>query len=176
MPLLTLFPFLNLITGRVWVYLALIGMAGSFFGGYWVKGKFEAAKQVTAVNLARAQERDAAHIGNQAEHQYLANLRNQRNEADDKIKRLEKRLAKVKPCPVPVPDEWVREPKRVPAAPADARGARPAGADVDPAPVADARDVVLTCEKNRLQVHVPNAAQIEATRQWYRDLQKELNR
>ena len=176
MPLLTLFPFLNLITGRFWVYLAIIGMAGSFVGGYWVKSKFEAAKQVTAVNLARAQERDAAHIGNQAEHQYLANLRNQRNEADDKIKRLEKRLAKVKPCPVPVPDEWLREPKRVPATAPDASRPGPAGADVDTAPVADAKDVVLTCEKNRLQVHVPNSAQIEATRQWYRDLQKELNR
>ena len=176
MPLLALFPWLSLITGRVWVYAALIGMAGSFVGGYWVKSKFEQAKQVTAVNLARAQERDAARIGNQAEHKYLANLRNQRNEADDKIKRLEKRLAKVKPCPVPVPDEWVREPKRVPPTTPDASSLGPAGADVDTAPVADARDVVLTCEKNRLQVHVPNSAQIEATRQWYRDLLKEWNR
>lgn len=174
MPLVTLFPFLSFIQGRILVYAALIGMAGSFVGGYWVNGKFEQAKQVTAVNLARAKERDAGRIGYVSEAKYLATLKAQEKQSDAKIENLKRRLAHAKPCAVPVPTDWLRQPERVSPASPDAGRARPAGETVDP--VADARDVVLTCERNRLEVHDHNSAQIEAMRAWYRDLAKRYNR
>ena len=172
MPLAALFPFLNLITGRVWVYLVLVGLASSFVGGYYVKSKFEQAKQVTAINLARSQERDAATIGNVASHRYLSTLRQREKDANVKINQLRKRLAAVPACPVPVPDEWLRD-ERVSSTATDARRARPTGENLA---TADARDVVLTCERNRLEVHQPNAEQIEAMRQWYRALRDGYNR
>ena len=173
MPLLILFPFLKLVTGRVWVYIALTAVAASFAGGWYVHGKFADAKLVRAVNEARTKEHDALNAGNQAEHGYLSRLRQQRDSANVKLNALRKRLAGAPACPVPVPVEWLRDDKRVPEAAPDASGARPAGEDLV---TADARDVVLNCERNRLEVHGPNAEQIEAIRSWYRELMLQYNR
>lgn len=178
MPLLALFPFLRLITGRVWVYLALIAMASSFVGGWYVANKFHKAAEVAAVNAARVAERDAATIGNRHETEYLAKLRDQKRKSDAKIRNLQQRLAAAPTCSVPVPVDWLRGGADVPGPAGDAGSASGAPAAMDTAaePVADARDVVLTCERNRLEVTEPNAEQLKAVQAWYKDLRKRMNR
>lgn len=173
MPLLSLFPILNLITGRAWVYIALAGMAGSFLGGYWVKGKFEQAKQVTAITMARVAERDAAAFGNEADRGYLNKLRGLKDRSDESIRKLRRQLAVTKPCAVPVPAEWMRQHGSVPNATRDASRSQPTGETVV---TADSRDVVLTCERNRLEVHQPNVEQIEAMQLWYESLRQRYNK
>lgn len=165
---------LGLIPGRGTVYLLLMITVLSFVSGFYVKGKFEDAKLVMAVNEARAQERDAALIGNESDRKYLSTLRQREKDANVKLNALRRRLASVPACPVPV-TPGLRDGFDVPATAPDARRARPAGEGVDSSPVADARDVVLTCERNRLEVHEPNAEQIKAMREWYRGIRERLN-
>ena len=172
MPLLTLFPWLSLITGRVWVYVALIGMAGSFFGGYWVKSKFEQAKQAIAINQARDKERDAVLMGNDQERGYLARAREKQEAASGEIEELRARLAKSKPCAVPVTRGMRGKPSVSKPAP-DASRVQPTAPDVD---TADARDVVLNCERNRLERFEPNAEQMKGMQKWYESLRRQYNR
>lgn len=177
MPLITLFPVLGLITGRMWTYAVLIGLVGSFAGGWYVANKFHAAEQLRAVNVARVAERDAVTLGNEHERGYLSRMREKQEKANAKIAKLQKRLRAVPSCPVPIPAEWLRQPApSVPAPARDAAGTGSTGKAVDTAPVADAKDVVLTCERNRLEVSEPNAEQLTAVQQWYRDLRERLNR
>jgi len=182
--LLKLIPGLaSIIPSPITVYLMLAIAAGSFAGGGWVVYKFWQAAEVTAVNEARATERDAVLIGDGHSKGVLdrARQRQEKNRVD--LDELERRLAAVKPCPVPVPAAWMRGNKLPRAAPAPA-GPRPADSPVDSAPaarvdegpVADARDVVLTCERNRTEVYQAEADERAALRAWYTDLRVRFNR
>lgn len=180
MTLLALFPFLRVITGRVWVYIALAACAGSFLAGWQVKGKFEAAKQLAAVNAARNAERDVARSSAIAETKYLNDLAEMENIGHEKVLELQKRLASAPRCDVPVPAEWVRNDVDVSGAAGAAPSLKPPAAAVAQArpdlEVRDARDVVLNCERNRVGVAEPNAMQLRAFQQWYEDLRKRYNR
>ncbi len=46
----------------------------------------------------------------------------------------------------------------------------------DEGPQADARDVVLVCERNRLEVYEPEADERAALRAWYDELRSRYNR
>lgn len=177
--LLKLIPGLaGIIPGSITVYLMLAIAAGSFAGGGWVVWKFWQASEVTAVNEARATERDAVLIGNQHERGVLDRARERKEKTDEAIADLQARLDGVKPCPVPVPAAWLPD-HSLPRAAADPARPRPADPPVDPAagdgPVADARDVVLTCERNRLEVYEPEADERAALRAWYTDLRARYN-
>ena len=182
--LLKLIPGLvGIIPSPITVYLMLAIAAGSFAGGGWVVYKFWQAAEVTAVNEARATERDAVLIGDQHSKGVLDRGRQRLEVNRVEIEALRARLARVKPCPVPVPAAWLRRDQLPRAAPAPA-SPRPADSPVDPAPaagvdegpVADARDVVLTCERNRTEVYQPEADERAAARAWYNDLRARFNR
>lgn len=160
-------------------YLILALCASSAAAGGWAVYKFWQASEVEAVNDARHQERTAAAVG--LAHEKLALLRAEERQetAREKIEALERRLARVKPCPVAVPADWLRDHRPVPRAAADPAGARPADPPLDPAPAgptADARDAVLTCERNRLEVYQAEADERQQLRDWYRDLCRERNK
>lgn len=180
MSLLALFPFLRLITGRVWVYIALAACVGCFLAGWQIKGKFEAAKQLAAVNKARVSERDAASIGSAAEKRYLSAIAEMENIGHEKILELQKRLASTPRCDVSIPAEWVRNDVDVPSAAGASVSLRPPAAAVAQTrpdlEVRDARDVVLNCERNRVEVAEPNALQLRALQDWYRQLRERYNR
>lgn len=165
------------ISGRVFIYGALAALVAGFAGGWYVKGKFEDAAKLAAVNEARIAERDAAQIGIDADRRYLANLQRQKEKSDANLKRLQNRLARARSCVVPV-SPGLRDGTDIAATTPVAGRAEPAAAPMDPAtePVADARDVVLTCERNRLEVAEPNAEQIIELQQWYEQLRKRYNK
>lgn len=153
---------------RVGLYLAC------FAAGVWVSQKFHDADLVRAVNEARATERDTVVIGNQAESGYLDRMRKMKESGDAKLEDLRKRNAKRPRCDVSVPADWLREPAAgVSSFAGNAAGPQPAGAQVDP--VADCRDVVQTCERNRLEVCEPNAVQLDAVIGWYASVRKRMN-
>lgn len=172
--------FSQLIPGRGTIYLLLIACAASSAAGGWVVYKFWKAAEVEAVNEARHQEREASALG--LAHEKIALLRAEERQeiAREKITELERRLALGKPCPVAVPADWLRDPRSVSRSAPDPAGARPADPPLDPAPgggpVADARAVVLTCERNRLEVYQAEADERRQLRDWYRELCLERNK
>lgn len=145
-----------------------------FISGYVVKGKLDAAARVAALERAIVAERKAVEAGNQVEADYLARLDQQRKDANGKIRDLQKRLAAVPGCPVPVPAEWLRGGPDVPAAARPATGFK--GAPENVASNADSRAVVEYCERARLEAFEPNAEQIRALQQWIDQQRRVLNR
>lgn len=185
MNLLKLLNLTGIIPSPITVYLMLAIAAGSAWSGGWVVYKFWQASEVTAVNEARAAEHDAVLLGDSHSRGVLERARQRKEANEAALDELRGRLAAVPACDVPVPGEWVRRDKHVPRAPADPGRARSAHQAVDPAPraepvpaapVADARDVVLTCEKNRTEVYQPEADERSALRAWYEDLRRRYNR
>lgn len=172
-PLALLLPFLGRITGRVWVYVALAACAASFLSGYWVKSKFEQAKQVAAVNAARVAERDAGKIGGKYESGVLARAREREVQHRAQLSRLRSQLASMPACDLVVPPEWVRQPLTVPGTPADPLRAESAD---PPLVVADARNAIVACERNRVEVYAPEADERAALRAWYEELRERYNR
>ncbi len=167
----------TIVPARGTVYLLLAALASGFAGGVWITKKFWDASEVTAVNEARAEERDATLLGNGADKGVLDRAR-QRREINDAIRQdLERRLAHAPRCPVPVPAEWLSG-GELPRPPRDPGRPRPTDPDLDtPAgPIADARDVVRTCERNRTEVYQPEADERQAIRDWYNALRERFNR
>jgi len=178
--LLKLIPGLaGIIPSPITIYIMLAIAAGSFAGGGWVVWKFWQASEVTAVNEARATERDAVLIGNQHERGVLDRARQREVRKNEAIEDLRRRLAGRKPCPVPVPADWLPVHPSLPGTATDPARPRPADPPLDPAagdgPLADARDLVLTCERNRLEVYEPEADERAALRAWYSDLRARFN-
>lgn len=158
-------PFLAaFLPGRSTVVLALSALVAGFAGGYWCKAKFDQAERVAAVERAIVAERKAVEIGNQVEADYLARLDQQRKDANGKIRDLQKRLAAVPGCPVPVPADWLRGGADVSTAARSATGLK--GTAESLAAVADSRTVVEYCERARLEAFEPNAEQIRALQRW----------
>lgn len=179
MNLLTIVPWLTqLIPGRGTVYLLLGAIAAGFAGGVYVTTKFWDASELAAVQDARTAERDAALLGNDHEKGALERARQRKEQSDALLEDLRLRLAHGAYCNVPVPREWVRSTGPMPRAPADPGRPRPADPPLDPAagPVADAGQVVLTCERNRLEAYQPEADDRAAIRAWYNGLRQRLNR
>lgn len=182
--LLQLLNLTGIIPSPITVYLMLGIAAGSAFGGGWVVYKFWQASEVTAVNLARAKERDAVMLGNEHEKGVLERARIRKEQTDALIEDLRLRLANGTYCNTPIPPAWVRQHDQLPRTPPDTRRPRPADPPVaaaprsapDPGPQADSRDVVLTCERNRIEVYQPEADERASLRAWYNDLRKRYNR
>jgi len=160
----------------IWLRIALY--VACFAAGAWVTHKFHQADEVRAVNAARVAEHEIVLWGNDVEKGVLDRARDRRERANNELDDLRARLARAPGCPVPVPPSWLRKPRPVPGTPADSPGARPTPAPVDtPAggPTADARDVVFTCERNRLEVAEPEADEREALRAWYEGVRRRYN-
>lgn len=174
MNLLKLLGLTGIIPSPITVYILLGAMAASAAGGGWVVYKFWQASEVTAVNEARAAEHDAVLLGNDHSKGVLDRARDRKAKNEKTIRDLRRRLAAQPGCTVAVPGEWLRGDESLPGAAGNTRRARPADAPVDP--VADARDVVLTCELNRTDVYQPEADERAAIRAWYNDLRRRLNR
>lgn len=164
----------SFIPSRWTVYLLLLFTLAGFSGGVWVTRKFEAARQISAVNSARNTERAAALLGNQADTVYLNQLRKDKETNDAKIADLRRRLAAAPGYMVPVPHDWLRQPPGLLGAAASAGSPGPAAAGMDsaPGPVASSADVVETCERNRLEVMEPNAEQLRALQSWYKKIEQ----
>lgn len=176
-------PFFGaIIPGRGTVYLLLGALVFGFGGGVYVTKKFWDASEVTAVNEARVKEQDAVLLGDGHSKGVLDRARQRKGENDAIRNDLERRLASAPACTVPVPRQRVRNPGMPPASPdpGRARSANPRLDPVpdpaDPGPVADARDVVRTCELNRTDAYQPEADERQALRDWYNDLRKRFNR
>ena len=194
--LLKLIPGLaGIIPSPITIYIMLGIAAASAAGGGWVVYKFWQASEVTAVNEARATERDAVLIGNEHERGVLDRARQRSITHESELEELRLRLAHGTYCNVPVPRAWVRRDVVVSRAAADPGGARPAAPRVDTnppnpplakggdaeqrgdsGPVADAGDVVLTCERNRVEVYEPEADERAALRAWYNGVRARFNR
>lgn len=165
MNLLALIPGLGaLIPGRATVYIILAVAASSFLGGYWVKGKFEAAKQLEAVNRARIVERDAQSAMNAEAAKVRTALEKINARSDSTLRALRAQFRNLPACPVPDAAVRLLDGVDLPADPGARPGDPPGPAAVapDPArgglrPPVDAGAVFENCAWNRMNVCEHNA-------------------
>jgi hypothetical protein len=157
------------------LYLIAAVALASAWGTWRVCTWAHDAEVARQVQVTRMIEGDVATIGNRHERAALAAAEQRRKDAENALQTLRRRLAAAPRCDVPVPPQWL--PERAPAVPGAARDPARAGPAAPPLdPVADARTVVETCERNRLEVYEAEADERERIRAWYRELRERVNR
>lgn len=149
---------------RAVFYVAFVALVLGASGAWWVRGKFEDAKQLIAVNQARSAEHDAQAEMNSRAAQTIRQLEAQREQSEKTQHWLRAQLKKLPACPVPDAVVSVLDGERLPGDPGARPGdpAGPAAVAPDPArgglrPPVDAGAVLENCSWNRVNTCEFNA-------------------